>query len=232
MENDLFPPRTPSSSSTAAFLAAMDELNGKLRHLVDDFASGQINRLQFHSLYERYQRQLIHFQSLLAHADEAPLSEPASDEGIESTFHIKRRLTAKVLGVSVYNNSTGLPLETIGEFVIDPALLIPMLSSYRAATREIFKAGMRSTAMENGQWLGFVPGNYTTLIALYSFEPSTMQMNMIEQMHRDFETANAAALERGQVDPSTLAFPFLTFVQQAKNNTGSHQVVQTGIAKK
>jgi hypothetical protein len=206
---------TLSTDSTAArknSAVLADELQAKIRRLVDDFARGAINRTQFHELYDRYHRQLRRIMELTATPADLP---PMTSEERENTFDIKKRLTARVIGVSIYGNQSGLPIETLGDFAIDPALLVPMLSSYRAATREIFSAGMRSTAMDNNQWLCFVPGNYTTLLALFSVEPSAMQLNSVEAMHRDFENANKVALEKGEVDPLTLAYPFLTFVRKA-----------------
>ncbi|MCC7446410.1 MAG: hypothetical protein IT324_03290 [Anaerolineae bacterium] len=190
----------------------IDALQAKIHQLVDDFASGKINRVQFHELYDRYHYRMTRITQL-AHN----LADPDTQIGqeIEDTFNLKKRLTARVLGVSIYGNQTGLPIETIGEFAIDPALIVPMLSSYRAATREIFRAGMRSTIMDNNQWLCFVPGNFTTLIALFSVEPATVQLSALEQMHRDFEEANQAALASGHADPALLAYPFLTFVRKA-----------------
>jgi len=203
----------------------MQELQNKLRQLVDDFARGSINRTQFHGLYDRYQRQLTSLLQMTAAPSD--LSEGQRDDN-ETTFHIKKRLTARVLGVSIYSNKSGMPIETLGEFKVDPALLVPMLSSYRAATREIFKAGMRSTVMENDQWLCFVPGNFTTLIVLFSIEPATLQLGTVERMHRDFEDANKTALEQGNIDPSTLAYPFLTFIRKMHrehNETGNFPAI-------
>ncbi len=190
----------------------IDALQAKIHQLVDDFASGKINRAQFHELYDRYHYRMTRITQLANN-----LSDPDSQmaQEAEDTFNLKKRLTARVLGVSVYSNQSGLPLETVGEFAVDPALIVPMLSSYRAATREIFKAGLRSTVMENNQWLCFVPGNFTTLIALFSVEPATAQLSALEQMHRDFEDANKTALETGNADPALLAYPFLTFVRKA-----------------
>jgi hypothetical protein len=192
--------------------ASLDELQAKLRQLVDDFANGVINRAQFHELYDRYHRLIERFAQLCA--DPADMATALGQDG-EDTFTLKKRLTARVLGVSIYSNRSGLPIETLGDFAIDPALLVPMLSSFRDATREIFKAGMRSTAMENNQWLCFVPGNFTTLIALFSVEPSAVQLEAVNAMHHDFEDANRAALKEGNVDPATLAYPFLTFIRRA-----------------
>ena len=201
-------------------LAFVNELNLKMRRLVDDFAAGLINRTQFQSLYDRYQSQLNRIMQLTA--DPSAMEALAANRGDE-TVMLKRRLTARAIGLSVYNNRTGMPIETLGEFAIDPALLVPMLSSYRAATREIFKAGMRSTMMENGQWLWFVPGNNTTLITLFSDEPSKLQLNTIERMHRDFEMANRQNLEKESIEAASLAFPFLNFVTKAHQQQHSQR---------
>jgi hypothetical protein len=209
---DNIPLSTDSTAVRKNSAVLADELQSKIRKLVDDFARGAINRTQFHELYDRYHRQLTRVMELM----QSPADLPSmTSEERERTFDIKKRLTARIIGVSIYSNQSGLPIETLGDFAIDPALLVPMLSSYRAATREIFSAGMRSTAMDNNQWLCFVPGNHTTLLALFSVEPSAMQLSSVESMHRDFENANKVALEKGDVDPLALAYPFLTFVRKA-----------------
>ncbi len=188
----------------------------KMSRLVADFATGAINRTQFHHLYDRYQRQIMTVAQMITESDPEAWQEAVS-EG-EDTYHIKKRLTARALGMSIYDNESSVPMETLGEFAVDPTLIVPMLSSYRSATAEIFRAGMRSTEMENGNWLCFVPGNYTTLIALFSLEPSDNQLAMVERMHKDFELANRAALEAKDVDPDALAYPFLSFLRKAQQN--------------
>jgi len=184
----------------------------KMSKLVQEFASGEINRTQFHRLYDRYQRQIMTVAQLIAEADPSTWRDAVTET--EDTMHLKKRLTAKAVGMSVYSNKSGMPIETLGDFAVEAELIIPMLSSYRSAAAEIFRAGMRSTEMENGQWLCFVPGTYTTMIALFSLEPSHNQLEMVERMHHDFEEANKAALEAGNADPKTLAYPFYSFVQQ------------------
>jgi hypothetical protein len=188
------------------------QVHQKMSKLVQEFANGEINRTQFHRLYDRYQRQIITVGQLIAESDPTTWRDAVTES--EDTLHLKKRLTAKAVGMSVYDNKNGMPIETLGEFAVAAELIVPMLSSYRSAAAEIFRAGMRSTEMENGQWLCFVPGTYTTLIALFSLEPSENQLTMVERMHQDFEQANRTALESGHVDPSKLAYPFYSFVQQ------------------
>jgi hypothetical protein len=208
------PPNDPPTNLGSAqegqqFIA---QVHQKMSKLVQEFANGTINRTQFHKLYDRYQRQIMTVAQLIAEADPTAWRDAIADS--EDTLLIKKRLTAKAVGMSVYDNQSGMPIETLGEFAIEPELIVPMLSSYRSAAAEIFRAGMRSTEMENGQWLCFVPGSYTTLIALFSLEPSDNQLKMVERMHRDFENANRNALEAGHADPEKLAYPFYSFVQR------------------
>ncbi|MBI5960603.1 MAG: hypothetical protein HY866_17825 [Chloroflexi bacterium] len=188
------------------------QVHQKMSRLVQEFATGAINRTQFHQLYDRYQRQIMTVAQFIAESDPTMWQDAVRET--EDTLHLKKRLAAKAVGMSVYYNNSGMPIETLGEFAIEPELIIPMLSSYRSAAAEIFRAGMRSTEMENGQWLCFVPGSYTTLIALFSLEPSTNQLQMVERMHKDFEDANKTALEAGEVDSEKLAYPFYSFVQR------------------
>lgn len=202
-------PARDSARQGQEFIAHVHQ---KMSKLVQEFANGDINRTQFHRLYDRYQRQIMTVAQLIAESDPTVWRDAITEN--EDTIHIKKRLTAKAVGMSVYNNSSGMPIETLGEFAIEPDLIVPMLSSYRSAAAEIFRAGMRSTEMENGQWLCFVPGSHTTLIALFSLEPSNNQLQTVERMHQDFEAANKAALEAGQVDPARLAYPFYSFVQK------------------
>jgi len=190
----------------------IDQVHQKMSKLVQEFAHGEINRTQFHQLYDRYQRQIMTVAQMLAESDPASWRDAIREN--EDTLNIKQRLTAKAVGLSVVDNQTGAPIKTLGHFAIEDDLIAPMLSSYRSAAAEIFRAGMRSAELEDGQWLCFVPGSYTTLIALFSLEPSDSQLQMVERMHHDFEQANRAALETGPIDPQTLAYPFYTFVDR------------------
>ncbi len=208
------PPSKPDPivESTRQGQEFIAQIHQKMSKLVQEFATGAINRTQFHQLYDRYQRQIMTVAQFIAESDPALWKDALNET--EDTLHLKKRLTAKAVGMSVYYNQSGMPIETLGEFAIEAELIVPMLSSYRSAAAEIFRAGMRSTEMENGQWLCFVPGSHTTLIALFSLEPSTNQLQMVERMHKDFEDANKTALEAGEVDPEKLAYPFYSFVQR------------------
>jgi hypothetical protein len=186
---------------------------GKMTQCVEDFAGGKINRAQFQQLYAHYEREIGVISQLLAEAEDPDEWRRFVTEG-ESVV-IRKRHQARSIGFAIYDNDSGMPVETLGEFTVDSALLVPMLSSYRSATTEIFRAGMRNTQMENGQWLCFVPGRLTTLITLFTQEPAEQQLEVLSRMHDHFEIANRSALESRTAQPGELALPFLAILKQA-----------------
>ncbi|MBN1286818.1 MAG: hypothetical protein JXB47_15570 [Anaerolineae bacterium] len=211
-------PKRPQPDETDPVQEGQDfiaEVHAKMSRVVDEFAQGKLNRKQFHQLYERYQKRIMAVAALL-NDDRSGSWRQALDLN-EDTLLILKKLTAKALGMAIYDNKGGVPIETLGNFQLEPALVVPMLSSYRSAAEEMFRAGIRSSAMDNGQWLCFVPGRFTTLIVLMSLEPSQDQLNNLERMHRDFERANKKALEAGNADPDELAYPFLAFVKRSRH---------------
>jgi hypothetical protein len=191
-------------------------VRAKISKLAEEFASGRMNRDQFQELFEHYQREQ---RTIEAWIDSAPDSEEWRNARTEGkSIAIRKRYMARVKGYTIYKNDSGMPIATIGEFKLDAALIVPMLSSYRSATREIFGAGMRSTQIENGQWLSFIPGKVTTFMALFSAEPSPKQLEKLEELHILFERANRHLLTEPVIDSSKLALPHQTVIRLKGNS--------------
>ena len=183
----------------------------KMSRLVQEFANGEINRTQFHRLYDRYQRQIAAVTQLLTESDPA-LWRAAVADG-EDTQHLKKRLSAKPVGMAVYLGEDDRPLHTFGTFDIAPSRVRPMLEGYRRAVGDVFRAGTRRTELDDGRWLCIVPGARTTLVALFSLEPTDNQLATLDRLHQDFEEANRYVLEQPVPNPDALAYPYFTFVQ-------------------
>ncbi|MCL4559079.1 MAG: hypothetical protein M1281_00500 [Chloroflexi bacterium] len=188
----------------------LERLRLKINALAERFATGNLNRTQFQELYVYYQREMQTIESILA-------DDPISDEWKNAVTEgqsilIRHRNKAQVLGFSLYNNESGMPIKSIGEFGIDPALYVPMHSSYHSATQEIFGAQVRSTQIEGGQWLCFVPGKLTTTMALFNLEPSVLQMKKLEDLQQLFENANQSRLNDPMIDPENLVCPHEFFI--------------------
>lgn len=188
----------------------LNRLQKKINKLAEEFASGAINRDQFQQLFDHYQKErraIVNWKETTAGMGNW---QDISSEG--KSIVIRSRHSAKVIGYAVYANESGMPLSTIGEFELDPELAVPMLSSYRAATKEIFGGEISSTEIEGGRWLCFVRGERTTLLALFSNQPANRQMKIIEDLHRLFESANRRHLAEPPYDPDALAFPHSSFL--------------------
>lgn len=202
----------PPSIPTKGGEAYITKVQQKMDKLVNDFASGSINRTQFQELYSHYQREIQQIESILTTDPEK--WETASSEG--KSLVIRRQHMARAQAYAIYANDSGLPLATLGNFKLDPALIIPMLSAYRSATQEIFGAGMRFTQVESGQWLCFVPGEYTTMLAVFTNEPASKQLEYLEQLHHHFEDANQPHLINVPIDVNMLIYPHEYFLGKWK----------------
>ena len=193
-----------ASLSPSDVRARLQELRAKMAHISEEFAVGEINRMQFEAIYRHYQEQLQQIENLMYAQPGSDAWQGAVTQGM--TGRLRERHKAQVLSYAIYDNASSMPLATVGTFNIDTSLLVPMLSSFRSATAEMFGAGLRSTEIEGGRWLCFVPGPHTTLIALFSIEPAKLQLNLIEDLHKDFETANAPAFKAGQAEEAAISF--------------------------
>ena len=193
-------------------LAYLERVEAKVDKLAEDFNAGSINRVQFRRLYTHYQREI---QSIEKMVEAAPASEEWKDAVTEGqSLIIRRQHIARARGYAIFENDSGMPVSTLGRFELDPALLVPMLSSYRAAAKEIFGAGTRSTEMEDGRWLCFVPGEFTTMLAVFTTEPAGKQLQFLQELHRHFEQANRRQLSQPPLDPSALLFPHEYYLGQ------------------
>lgn len=198
------PVQAPAAPSSSDVRAHLQELRSKMAQLSNEFATGEINRMQFEAIYKHYQEKLQQVENQMYALPGSDAWQGAITQGM--TGRLRERHRADVLSYAIYDNESSMPLATVGTFNIDTSLLVPMLSSFRSATTEIFGAGLRSTEIEGGRWLCFVPGHFTTLIALFSIEPAKLQLSLIEDLHRDFESANVPAFEQGQADEAAQSF--------------------------
>lgn len=206
------PPGVDSSAVADSRIDAekhLRDVQEKTNKLAEDFARGEVNRATFIHLYEHYQQQRQAVERMLEISPE--LWRQAVSQG--KSIAIRREHYAKPLGFSIYENSSGMPLTTLGKFDLDPALMVPMLSSYREATREIFGSRMRSTQIESGRWVCFVSGQFTTLIALYNTEPAVRQLQLLEETHLFFERANKPRLQQSPISVDGLVFPHEYYLQ-------------------
>ncbi|MGQ9888480.1 MAG: hypothetical protein ACUVSX_08335 [Aggregatilineales bacterium] len=198
-----------TSDQAQAFKA---QVEGKIQALLAEFADGKLNREQFNALYERYSGQLALAQQALASGKLA--ADQLRGDG-ESTIAIKHEHMGKAVGLAIYQNCTGVRIETLGAFDVSAYVVSPVLNDFNHMTEPERLMAQRVVALPGQRWLLFAGGRYTTVATLFHNEPSPHQVREILRLHADFEVANAALLEQGgHLDGQQMAYPFLVFVQQ------------------
>ncbi len=188
--------------------AYINKVHKKIDKLVADFAKRKINSAQFQELYGHYQLEIRRIEAVAATWPDQ--WKAAAREG--ESLVIRQQHIATAQAYAIYENESGLPLATLGQFTLDPALVVPMLSSYHSATKEIFGAGLRMTEIEGGQRLCFIQGEYTTLMAIFKNEPIPMQFEYLDELHRHFEGANRPILRSKPIAVDKLIFPHQYFL--------------------
>lgn len=211
------PPKAPAPGADEAKTPTeasrfLERLRAKSAQVVQDFSSGVISQRQFQAVYSHYQRQRIAVENALIEMPGSGAWRTAAVEG--HTSFLRQQHAAQVLSYAFYETASGIPLALVGDFKVDEALLVPMLSTFRSSTQELFGAGMKRIELEGGQSLCYVPGRHTTLIVVFSAEPATLQLQTIEDSHRDFELVYQMNLSRGDVGQLARTFTSLWAFEQ------------------
>lgn len=195
----------------AKALEYQEQLRTKIQNLLVEYTEGKISREQFQILYERYNNHL-------SIADNVAMG--LSDDGLSvvqggmPTLAIKEASRGRAVGMGIYHHRSGTLIETLGNFDISPEILSPVLNEFSLMMDEKKLIDNRVLKLQNAGWLLFAANKYTTVITLFKNEPSQVQVQEIERLHRDFEKANSVLLNVDTVDASKLAYPLLVFVQK------------------
>jgi hypothetical protein len=197
-------PQTGPSVSTQDLIRFLEQLEAKLDRTVQDFADGTINRAQFENLYRHYQNQRLRVQGHLQQRERDPnwLADLKPGESVL----IRRQYAARVVAYSIYDNKSSLPLHTVGDFPLESELVTGFLSGFRSAPREILGAEAQKAITEDGKVLIYIPGQYTTLIVLYSAEPAEVDIHSLHKAHQHFETLNSRVLQTRPINANALLF--------------------------
>ncbi|MCU0498815.1 MAG: hypothetical protein MUF87_15800 [Anaerolineae bacterium] len=199
------------SNDRARALAFKETIESKIRGLIEEFAEGKISREQFHVIYEKYNAQL----SIANHALMSGNPDAVSiAQGGPPTIAIRDAHMARAKGLLIYHNLSRKTLETLGEFDVPMASIQATLDEFTASMKANRLLERRLVKISDKIWLMVSPGRFTTSVTLFQNQPAEQQSREIERLHRDFEEANRAALERGAVDGSKLAYPFLAFIKK------------------
>jgi hypothetical protein len=196
---------TDVNTKTINFIA---QIKIKIDGLLSEFATGKLNRDQFHAVYEHYSQQLRLAEQALNSGELMPeLDSPATVAILEARM-------GKALGVVIYNNRTNTVVDTLGEVDVPSKRIAPILNDFSMMIEAGSAVEHRIEKVDATHWLLFVGGQHTTIVTLFRNEPSLHQAREMERLHRDFELANQHYFKGAQFDKNKLAYPFLVFIQR------------------
>jgi len=200
-----------SSEAVAKAQAFKLKVIEKIQGLLNEFAEGKLNQEQFNVLYERYSGQLAMAQQALESGNAEAINQVTAGK---STIALKQEYMGKAIGLGIYLNKSGVAIETLGEFDVSAFVISPVLSEFTPLMESGKPIEPRAGKLKDKRWLLFTGKRFTTVATLFHNPPSPLQIDEIERLHQDFETANAALLERGLLDSKKLAYPFIVFIQK------------------
>ena len=200
------PPAPAKSEKVEKVEEAIYNLREKMATVATEFAEGKINRAQFEAIYARYQDQRAITESLLARDPETDAWQQVLSEG--HTNFLRGQYEARIESYILFQHRDGRPLITHGHLAAtDRKRLASIVSSLRSTPQRPPEAGIHSAPLTGGRWTAVVPGQYTTSVAIYSLEPAASELNMLRDLHGDFETANRRELAAGVTSPESLVYP-------------------------
>jgi hypothetical protein len=194
-------------------LHALVLLRRKVEALVDEYAQGSINRVQFNALYQRYSDQRAIIEKLMQRNPETDAwRQVVSSRG--QTGYLRARLEAQPVCFSVYASGKETPLLMAGDVAAVAAIAAEALLRAVWAMPHRPTIGLGRKPLAADQWLVMAVGSKAATLVVFSLEPSKTQAQLLRDLHLDFERANQMALDRGWLAAERLVFPQRALFEQ------------------
>jgi len=195
-------PVMPEGDELSDMLTSLDQ---KIAQLEDDHKQGRINAAQYRAIRRHYKEQReVALRLRQAHPD-SERWKVVLKEG-KTTFLLQLN-EAAVRCVAFYDLKTRRLIFTQGEIPDEADDAISLLGTFSASESGPRTGRMMATRADDGTALVLIPGRYTAALVSFSQDPPGWQVRALREVHRNFEAANRAALDRGE--RRVLVFPDL-----------------------
>ncbi len=184
--------------------AVLESLRQKMEKVANEFAQGKINRAQFNAIYGRYSEQRAIVERLIERNPQNEAWKQAAAPG--HTSFLREHFEARLLFYLVFQHDIPTPLMIGGRQQPDMAKIGQVLKSLWGMKNRP-KTGLARRDMGSGNWLVLALGDRAVTLVMFMLEPSTAQINLVRDLHADFERANRGALERGTRSLDRFVFP-------------------------
>ncbi len=197
--------RSPATVARMSPQETLEHLRQRMTSVAEEFAQGRINRAQFHAIYNRYGEQRLIIEALLSRNPQSDAWKTVARPG--HTSFLRQHFAARLLFYALFPLGQIRPIVHHGSRPPRPKDIIPILQALPDFIQQKGPLGPAKKRVRDGSWLVIVPGKYTVSLLLYSLEPSAQQIMRVEDLHADFERANARALSQADYTQERLVFP-------------------------
>jgi hypothetical protein len=184
---------------------ALEKLRQKTARVAAEFASGKINRAQFLAIYAHYNEKRIIIERLLERNPDTQAWQSVARSG--QTAFLRQHYASRVLSYAIYFHDSFQPLIVQGQPSLPEDITLKILTAIRLVRRTQRTLSAQRKQVDENHWAVFIPAEFTTAIAMFSLEPSTRQVLLVQDLHHDFERANRTLLLRDVRAAEHYVFP-------------------------
>lgn len=184
---------------------ALERLRQKMIAVTEEYAQGQINRAQFHAIYQRYQEQRTITEQLLKRDPQSGAWQSVVRPG--HTSFLRDHFQSKIQSYAIYDIQTGHQIALSGSVQLAKEQVLPIIAKLKDIINKHGNPGPASRRLKDDRWVLFMPALYTIAVAVFSLEPADAQIKQIEDIQNDFERANRQVLQSHILDRRQMVFP-------------------------
>lgn len=195
-----------SRSPQEQAMSALERLRQKMARVAEEYAQGKLNRAQFHAIYQRYQEQRDITEAMLQRDPKTGAWHNVVQPGL--TGFLRKHFEAQVISYSIYHIVRQQLIVRTGRFQLPETQVTPILGRLQkliASAQQPPRIARRK--LKDDRFVVLAPGMLTVSIVVFSIEPAVAQLEMIQDMHRDFERANQQLLQQERFNPREMVFP-------------------------
>lgn len=195
--------QVPSPKGNTNPRSALDQIRNKLENATREYSAGKLNAVQFNAIYRHYMEKRTIIEKLLERNPDTDAWRAAASQG--KTLFLRDKFEARPLYFVVFRRGDKQPLHSEGKLPTRAAEQVHNMMKLLWRMEE-WKTGLARKSLGDGLWLLLMVGQQSLTIIIFFFQPSTLQINLIRDLHTDFERANSKLLERG-LPPERMVFP-------------------------
>jgi hypothetical protein len=183
----------------------LEVLDQKIARLEQDFQQGRINASQYRAIYRHYMEQREVALRLRQKYPDSDRWQVVLEEG--KTRFLLQLNEATCYSIGLYEIDSRDRIYVHGDMPAGAEEALGLLGTFGGRDDGSTDGRLFATKTDSGETLLLIPGAFTLNLAVFSQDPPAWQVRALREVHRNFEAANRAALQRG--DNDKLIFPDL-----------------------